>query len=61
MITRQRQIEMVTKLVEECQDTGFFGRVTITFADGQIKTTSREETLPLWKLEERQAQPEPIN
>ena len=52
MITHERQLAAVAKLVERCQDEGFWGDVLLTFRGGELKTTTRKETIPTEKLVE---------
>ena len=53
MIDKKRQTEAIARLIERCQDEAFWGKVTISFSAGQIKMVTKEETLPMEKLEEQ--------
>jgi len=53
MIDKKRQTEAVARLIERCQDEAFWGKVTVAFSAGQIKMVTKEETLPMEKLEEQ--------
>jgi len=53
MIDRKRQIDAIVHLIGKCQDEAFWGKVTISFSAGQIKMVTKEETLPMEKLEEQ--------